>query len=377
VGPVGRSGGTLTLDGQPFRALGANVYYLQQMFAYDELGMGWAASQARTALDAMVCLSMNVVRLWAFNDSTDSSSIRRAPGVYSASGLRGLDRAVAEAKGRGLRVILTLVNGGVDYGGLGAYAAWNDPATMPMAERFYREPAIRQYWKDYASMLVGRINTVTGIAYRDEPAILAWEVGNELRCESCAGTSLWRDTMRELIDYLRATGVTQLIADGSDGFDEGTPEYLGLSNNYPLSGVQGTSFSQLLTLEGLDMVSYHAYPDALGLDPGPDLDIWISAHQDKARRAGKVAYLGEFGHNPPASVDQDRTRARQFGRWLERFYGPGTGSLALLWQLEPPERRPINDDGYGVVFQLDPLSAGQLYAWASKLLTGKTLGGQP
>src|SRR5690348_17054437 len=80
-GHVERSGATLTLAGRPFRALGTNLYYLQQMFAYDELGMTWAGVQARAALDATVCLSMNVVRLWAFNDSTDSASIRRAPGM--------------------------------------------------------------------------------------------------------------------------------------------------------------------------------------------------------------------------------------------------------------------------------------------------------
>jgi mannan endo-1,4-beta-mannosidase len=381
---IGRSGSTLTLEGHPFRALGANLYYLQQMFAYDELGVGGAAEQARAALDAMVCLSMNVVRLWAFNDSKDSSSIRRAPGMYSEQGLRGLDRAVAEAKTRGVRVILPLVNGRNDYGGLRAYAAWADPGAQDedlVPERFFHEPAVRQYWKDYAALLVGRVNTVTGIAYRDEPAIVAWEIGNELRCRSCAGTTSWRDTIAELVDFLHASGVTQLIADGSDGFDEPTAEYLGLSNGYPVSGVEGTSFSRLLTLDGLDLVSYHGYPELLGLQPGRDMDIWIAAHEDEARRAGKVAYLGEFGYKPPAAGAQDRARALQFGRWLERVYDPPNGSmagsLALLWQLEPPERRPTYDDGYGVVLELDPLCAGQLYAWASKLLAANSAGGQP
>jgi mannan endo-1,4-beta-mannosidase len=358
-GRVARSGATLTLGGRPFRALGANLYYLQQMFAYDELGMSGAAAQARAALDAMVCLSMNVVRLWAFNDSTDSSSIRRAPGMYATAGLRGLDRAVAEARARGLRVILTLVNGGKDYGGLDAYARWAD-ASSP--ERFFHEPALRQYWKDYARLLLERVNTVTGVAYRDEPAILAWEIGNELRCPSCAGTGLWRDTIAELVATLRGAGATQLIADGSDGFDDPTDKYEALSNSYPVSGVQGTSFSHLLAIEGLDLVSYHAYPEKLGLGPGRDLDVWIRVHEDKARQAGKVAYLGEFGLQQP-----DEPRARWFGRWLDRVYQQAGGSLALLWQLEPPERRPVYDDGYGVVPLLDPLTAGQLYSWARRL----------
>ena len=57
---------------------------------------------------------------------------------------------------------------------------------------------MKQWWKDYASMLVDRVNTFTGVAYRDEPAILAWEIGNELRCASCRGTTALPDTVREL-----------------------------------------------------------------------------------------------------------------------------------------------------------------------------------
>jgi mannan endo-1,4-beta-mannosidase len=375
-GPLRRNGSALVLEGAPFRALGANLYYLQQMFAYDELGMHGSAAAARAALDATVCLSMNVVRLWAFNDTTDSSSIRRAPGLYSPAGLRGLDRAVAEAKGRGIRVILTLVNGADDYGGLKAYASWANPGDEPMPETFFLNPVMRQYWKDYASLLLERVNTVTGIAYRDEPAILAWEIGNELRCRSCAGTSHWRDTIRELAAFLRAAGATQLIADGSDGFDDRTDEYRGLSNQYPVSGIEGTSFTSLLGVEELDMVSYHVYPDRLGVNPGQDIAIWIAAHQDEARRAGKVAYAGEFGFLPASLAGRDRSRAEVFGRWLDRLYGPGGGALALLWQVEPPERL-IYDDGYGVVFEHDPLTAGQLFSWGRKLIPGNNVGGQP
>src|SRR5260221_10133692 len=75
---------------------------------------------------------------------------------------------------------------------------------------------MKGWWKAYASMLLARVNTATGIRYRDEPAILAWELGNEFRCSSCAGTHKLHDAIGELASYLKSLGPTQLISDGGD-----------------------------------------------------------------------------------------------------------------------------------------------------------------
>src|SRR3954469_15158177 len=55
---VKRAGEQLTLDGKPFRVIGANTYYLQQLYAYGELGgnNAAAAAEANEALDHLVCL---------------------------------------------------------------------------------------------------------------------------------------------------------------------------------------------------------------------------------------------------------------------------------------------------------------------------------
>src|SRR5262249_52328080 len=112
--PVTRKGGSLWLGDGPWRAAGANVYYLQSDFANaQQFGNANLLQKARESLDVLVCLGMPVVRTWAFNERTaaqDPASLQPSPGVYREEGLQALDQSVAEAKARGLRVILTLVD---------------------------------------------------------------------------------------------------------------------------------------------------------------------------------------------------------------------------------------------------------------------------
>src|SRR5438105_12850692 len=233
---------------------------------------------------------MPVVRTWAFNErpaAQDAASIQPAPGVFREEGLQALDQAIAEAKARGLRAIVTLVDNWSYYGGLDTYAQWAGKSH----DAFYGDAQIMGYWKAYAAALLARVNTVTGVRYRDEPAILAWELGNEFRCQSCAGTGRLHDAVAGLAAFLKAQGATQLIADGGEGFDD-DPGLWSLSNRDPVSGGQGASFSTLPQIAELDLLSYHVYPANYGLNPDADAREWFVKHQQLAAAGGKVAYAG-------------------------------------------------------------------------------------
>ena len=361
---VVRRGTGLELDGQPFRVLGGNAYYLQQLFTYASVSPETAA-QATGALDAMVCLSMNVVRTLGFNDTQDMAAIRKAPGQYEEAGLVALDRAVFEAKARGLRVILPLTNNWPDFGGLDAYARWAGKSH----DDFFGDATMMGYWKDYASMLLARVNTRTGVAYRDEPAIFGWEIANELRCRACRGTTRYVDTIQALARHLRAAGATQLVLDGGEGYDDAPAEYAGISQKGLVDGTDGASFHGVAALPEIDMVSIHLYPEVYGLSRKNDVPTWIDAHVRLARAAGKIAYLGEFGSDPTSTKDvvvRDRLRAAKYDEWLARLYTTDEGVAGLLWQVIPPERR-VMDDGYAVVYGEDHLTSRALYEWARRI----------
>jgi len=358
-GFVTRNGSTLSLCGQPFQVLGANLYYLQSYSVYEAGNLRTVAD----GLDDAVRMSLPVVRTWAFNEgatTNDSAIIRTAPGSYNEKALVGLDTAVAEAKKRGIRLILVLTNYWADYGGLPRYAQWaglsSSATDLTAGQAFYTNTTMQGYFKDYATMLSKRTNTVTGIAYKDEPAILAWEIANEFRCPTCGGSSKLLAAIDALSQFLKSLFPNHLIADGGEGFDDTPSNWGTLSNDYPVAGSEGASYTGLVKLSAIDMASYHYYPSGWGMDitsaasADSDGQTWIDGHQALAKAAGKVAYWGEFGLQVGAS---DSVRAPIYDSWLGTFFGANdNGPLATFWQLVPASRGA--DDGYACILGRDP-----------------------
>ena len=60
-------------------------------------------------------------------------------------------------------------------GGIAWYAAQLHGAGAPK-ELFYVDPALKGYYKSYVAKVINRTNSVNGRAYKDDPAVLAWEV---------------------------------------------------------------------------------------------------------------------------------------------------------------------------------------------------------
>lgn len=318
---VRRNGSTLTLAGQPFRFLGNNVYFNQADIVYH------GPVPIEETFDKMAALGLTVARCNAHNDNDpakDPAAIQLAPGVYNEQSLIALDQSIALARARNIRLILKFTNYWEAYGGIRRYVAWHLNRTPTPAETalFYTEPRIQSWFFDYIRTIIDRRNTVTGVTYRNEPAILAWELANELRNPGDAD-SLLRWTA-ETAAFIRQQDANHLIADGGEGFDDDRTLYTGLSNRYAVSGADGGSFHRLVEIPDIDMGSYHLYPTAWNMNDYADAELYIRRHDEIAARAGKVAYMGEFGK--PA---EDAPRAEIFKNWLQ------TANLALLWHLIP------------------------------------------
>jgi uncharacterized protein (TIGR03437 family) len=371
---VRRAGSVLTLGGNPYRFNGNNLYYNQADIVY-----GRQAGVEET-LDQMAALGMTVVRSNAYNDSVQSSdpaAIQLQPGVYAEASLVALDRSIALAKARNIRMILKLTNNWDAYGGIRRYVFWQLGRAPVQSEwgLFYTNETIRTWFKNYVKMIIERKNTVTGIAYRDEPAILAWELGNELRNPSVGGADALVQWTGEMATYIKQLDGNHLVADGGEGFDDDAGLYTGMSNFYPVRGSEGCSFHRLVQLPDLDMISYHLYPAGWGINDGSDTAIYIRRHEELARDAGKAAYFGEYGKRAgdqsPGGCNLapgrafDGQRAQVYQAWLGYSAIEQATSGAILWQL-------INDgkddcEGFQVYCSLDAQSCDVLRQMSNRI----------
>jgi hypothetical protein len=77
------------------------------------------------------------------------------------------DNVVAAAKANGLRLIVALTNNWSDYGGMDVYT--KQLTGSANHDVFYTNSLTQTAYKNYAAAFVGR--------YKNEPTILAWELG--------------------------------------------------------------------------------------------------------------------------------------------------------------------------------------------------------
>src|SRR5215213_2690463 len=82
---------------------------------------------------------------------------------------------------------------------------------------FYSNPETRRLYREHVEKLATRRNTITGVLYRDDPAIFGWELINEGQ----AITGRWaerRAWFEEMSAYLKSMDPNHLIAPGTWGY---------------------------------------------------------------------------------------------------------------------------------------------------------------
>jgi mannan endo-1,4-beta-mannosidase len=335
----------LTVDGKPFRFVGANVAIMYR--DDDRARMPETLSQAAR-------LGIKVVRVWAsgeggpddvkpiadFNDWPRTHSFRRTPNEWSEPEFVFLDQVLAEAAKNGLRVQLCLANWWRDTGGVTQYLRWAgingaDDDKYPFginnekAMQFYTNEAARRLYRAHLEKIATRRNTVTGALYRDDPTIFGYELMNEAQCL----TGRWEERrawLAEMSTYLKSLDPDHLIAPGDWGYRSAAERREWLKDH---------------ALPNIDYCDVHNYPrDDLDsfVDSPKALDEFIQNRVAAAYSIRKPLVLGEFGMGSDGY--KGASQVDWFRAYFENAARQGVGG-AMFWTLTPDAQR-----GYGLTY---------------------------
>ena len=342
---VRQRGGRFMIGNKPFRFVGANVALM-----YRDEDRERMPETLRQAAEA----GIKVVRVWAFGEGGPNDvrpmadfedwprhhSFRQAPGQWNEDTFVHLDKVIAEAAKNNIYVQLCLTNWWRDTGGVTQYLRWagiNDAAddsykfgiNNEKAILFYSNPETRRLYREHVQKLATRRNTITGVAYRDDPTIFAWELMNEAQVI----TGRWaerRAWFAEMSAYLKSLDPNHMVTPGAWGYRSSSERREWLADH---------------AIPTIDYCDVHNYPrddhDSF-VDSPAALKEFIENRAAAAYSLKKPLVLGEFGmgvegHNNASQVE-----------WFKALFD-GTaksgGGGAMFWILTPDARR-----GYGVAY---------------------------
>jgi mannan endo-1,4-beta-mannosidase len=223
--------------------------------------------EIRDALNAIKQIGGKVTRIYVISvrrPDDDPRIVRHVegPGRFNEEAFRSLDKVLQIANETGVRVIVPFVDNWKWWGGPAEYAGFRQKAK----EAFWTDPELIADMKATIRFVVDRRNTFTGIPYKDDKAIMAWETGNELQPPFA-----WT---REIAAYVKSLDHNHLV----------------------LEGVHATELSrEAIDDPNIDILSTHHYRD-------PNAAIETIVKNQKIARGRKPYLIGEFGIVPTQDI---------------------------------------------------------------------------
>jgi mannan endo-1,4-beta-mannosidase len=294
---VHADGRHLAVDGKRFHAFGTRPQNVMDLSHPVE----WVDEMFTLLADEGYTLA----RVHAFQPFWGDESKQPAAGETSEDVMERLDLVVAAARRHGIRLSVMLINGKPalhsadsldDNRGVNAHTYANEVASAEEYDDFYTDAECKRLYKQRVRTVLTRENTITGVAYRDEPAIAMWELGNEIEWaepwkHSDPTLQPWPE---EMANHVKSIDDNHLVTTGEFGWAN--------RNNFVADHRP----------DAIDVTSMHYYPGPNGYDlpndperdhPGVLRDLIETSHDELEL----PAYVGEYnwgvetGAEPPLS----------------------------------------------------------------------------
>jgi hypothetical protein len=291
--PAARASSTSALStstSSPARFAGVNENWL-----------GWDENTGTYPTDAAIldgleqakAAGFTVIRSQTLGVSTGQpDSLEPSYDVWNAAAFGSIDYTLAVASSLGLKVIIPLTDEWrYAQGGHWNFVHWayengvpgvtdtlsnaslttaNNATEKAAEQQFYSNTTIIGYFESYINHLLTHVNPYTGVEIADDPAVLAFESGNELfdsaASQGCSGCAGWTNTIAE---YVKGLAPKALFIDGSVASGLGAANANGLTSKY---------------VDWIDAHYYGSYESVSQLDSDAAV----------AQANGKYLYVGEY-----------------------------------------------------------------------------------
>ncbi|QDZ21967.1 glycoside hydrolase [Chloropicon primus] len=368
-------------------------------------------------------LGLNVVRAWA-HTVDPAYRVMVSPGLYDEAGLEAIDYVLHQARESGVRVILSFVDNWKYHGGVDEMVDFSETAPERTSERptdesgdfdqvslnetvkeyevrrhalFFTDEGSREVYKSHVRELLNRRNAYSGVLYRDDPTVFAWNLINEPRCESwlvegCEASL--QEWIEEMSLYVKKLDPNHLVTVGGEGFFAG-PSKDGSAPEGALDGIEaanpagwaaqtGQDFVANHLPETIDFATIHLWPDNWNQSSRGFQENWINKHVEVAREVlKKPVIVQEFGKKLPggsAAQGRDLSERDQVYEMVNGIVesnvadgGALKGSLFWNWELDlmvgaadDPYTLQTTDSTFGLVeshgLRMHNLSASSIYS---------------
>ncbi|MCO6480798.1 MAG: cellulase family glycosylhydrolase [Phaeodactylibacter sp.] len=220
-------------NGRPYHFLGANFWYGINLASQ---GAGGNRERLLRELDRLQAAGIHNLRIMGGSEGPDGSpwrmapALQPAPGQYNEGLWEALDFLLAEMGKRDMAAVVCLSNFWPWSGGFAQYVSWAEGSDIPYpppaegggwlpymrySARFYKDKTAMAAYFAHLEKVIGRVNSYTGIAYKEDPTIMAWQLANEPRgmFSSCK----YRQWIRRSARFIKQLDPHHLVCIGSEG----------------------------------------------------------------------------------------------------------------------------------------------------------------